>query len=150
MMHWIARTPAELKARLAFFEKHVCERGDFPIAWKLTKHTRSLDQNALLHVWCTDYVKHLLRVEKPTAAQREAMKITLKRACYAETGWSWLIESVTDLFTGEVSTRLASSASYDVGEMHSFLDWIQRRAADDGLILQSMGEFQELRDAQTA
>jgi len=148
--YFIARNPGELRERLEYFRQHLEERNEWPIAWKVKKHTRSLDQNSLLQVWARQYVCHLLAVEKPSDAELEAMKVTLKRSCYAENGWSWLIEDVKDLFTGESSKRLKSSADYDVGEMHSFLDWVQRKAANDGLILESLGEFQELREAQNA
>jgi hypothetical protein len=148
---WLARTPQELKRVLGMFETF-CEEAEYPIAWKLEQPSgrRSLSQNALFAIWARTYCSHLLRLEKPSEAQEEAMRITLKRAAYTEHGWKWLLQDVEDLFTGQKSKKLRSSKDYDKGEMHMFLDFVQRRAAEDGLILEAMGEYLELQKAQVA
>lgn len=150
--HWIIRNPGEAGRVLGFFQKHLEERNQWPICWAPKKYTapRSLPQNALFQKWAREYVQHLLKVPAPSDAQHEAMKITLKRAAYTANGWPWLLEEVTDLFTRETSKRLRSSTKYDKGEMHMFLNWVQAKAADDGLILESLGEYRELQERQVA
>lgn len=144
--------PGQLAERLAFVRKHLEESNIWPVVITTKKYTapRSLPQNALFQKWAREYACHLLKVKKPTEAQHEAMKITLKRAAYSSQHWPWLLEEVTDLFTGECSKRLRSSSNYDKGEMHLFMNWVQMRAAEDGLTLESLGEYQELAEAQSA
>lgn len=149
---WIARNPGELRARLEFFAKHLEDRNVWPICWKAKKYTdaRSLDQQALLHVWATEFACHMLDKAKVAETEKEAMRITLQRKCYADTGWEWLIESVTDLFTGVVKPQRRSTTKFDKGEMTLFLSWVQQEAANRGLILESQGEYRELQAAQNA
>jgi hypothetical protein len=151
---WIARTPTELRERVQYFVQH-CDSlpaDQWPVCWKAEKykHPRSLDQNSLLHKWCREYAVHLLKRDDVTEDEKEAMRITLQRACYAATGWDWLIEHVPDLFSGETKPQRRSTRKMDKGEMHLMLNWIQQRAAEDGLILESLGEYRELQESQVA
>jgi hypothetical protein len=150
--YWIARNPGELAQRLERFRIHLEERNEWPICWQAKRYTdpRTMDQNALLHVWCGEFAKHVLDKGKVSEAEKEGMRITLQRHCYADTHWDWLIEEVPDLFTGETRTQRRSTTRFDKGEMTAFLDWIQRAAADRGLILESMGEYRELQERQVA
>jgi len=149
---WIARSPGELVERLENFRKHLEGRGDYPVCWKAQKYRkpRSLSQNALLNVWAREYAQHVLGKDEVTEDEQEAMRITLQRACYAATHWEWLIEHVTDLFTGESKPQRKSTTKMDRGELSQLLDWIQHRAAEDGLILEAQGEYAELRERQVA
>lgn len=149
---WIAKTPGQFRHVLEQFRIYIEERGDFPIAWQAKKYTgaRSMDQNSLLQVWSREYARHVLKRDEVTEAEQEAMRITLQRACYAATGWDWLIEHVPDLFTGETKPQRRSTTKFSKGEMTELLSWIQHRAAEDGLILESLGEYAELQAAQVA
>lgn len=149
---WIARNPGELRKRLEFFAKHIEEQNIWPICWKASKYTghRSLDQNALLHVWCGEFARHTLNKAKVTETEKEAMRFTLQKHCYLATGWEWLVEQTTDMFTGETKLQRRSTTKFAKGEMTVFLEWIQHEAANRGLILESMGEYQELQERQVA
>lgn len=109
---------------------------------------RSQSQNALFQVWAREYACHLLNQHKVTEEQQEDMKYTLQRHCYAEMGWDYLISRNADLFTGEEKPARAPTKRFGVGEMHQFLNWVQMKAANDGLILESKGEYKELQEAQ--
>lgn len=150
--YWIARNPGELRERVGHFANHLEERNEFPICWQAKRYTdpRSLDQNALLHVWSGEYARHLLNKSKVSEVEKEAMRITLQRHCYAEESWPWLIEDTKDLFTGEVKKQRRSTTKFHKGEMTQYLDWIQRRAANDGLILEARGEYADLKAEQNA
>ena len=124
------------------------EEGDLLEVTK-AQHRRSLDQNALLNIWARDYATHPLK-KKPTDEQQEAMRITLQRACYAALKYDWLIEDTKDLFTGSVKKQRRSTTKFGKGEMTMFLDWIQHRAAEDGLVLEAKGEYLELSRSQVA
>lgn len=109
---------------------------------------RSLDQNALFHVWLTEYVAHLLNKSKKqvTEGELEGIKRTAKRRYYADTGFSWLLVIPIDPWTGEEGRPiLRSSKEYKRGEMYLFLSWLQNTAANDGLVLESRGEYAKLQ-----
>jgi hypothetical protein len=51
-----------------------------------------------------------------------------------------------DPWTGEEGTPvLRSSKNYKRGEMFLFLTWLQMTAANDGLVLESLGEYARLQ-----
>ena len=148
----MARSAEELDRRVKCFGDQLKAAGVFPIAWRAEPYRdpRSLDQNALLHVWLGQFAGHALNVAKPTSEQREAMKIALQRRCYADTGWAYLVQRVVDPFSGEVSVARASTTQLRKGEMCEYLCWIQAFAAEQGLILESRGEYAELQAGQAA
>ena len=109
---------------------------------------RTLDQNALFHIWLREYAGYLLKKNREMVTEKESedMKATAKRRCYAETGWGFILIQRKDLITGQVAQVLQSSKKYSLGEMFMFLDWVQLWASDNGLILESKGEHKKLRD----
>ena len=105
---------------------------------------RSLDQNALFHLWATQCWFHYqsLPVGKITPRELESMKRSLKKLAYGANGWPWLIHQVVDVFDNNRSKKeYTSSADWSRGEMFDFLTWMQMTAANTGLILESKGEF---------
>ena len=109
---------------------------------------RSLDQNALLHVWLTEYAAHLLGKHRKqiTEAELEGIKKIAKRRYYAETGAEWMVVKPVDPWTGEEGAPvLRSSKHYTRGEMFLFLSWLQLTAANDGLVLESLGQYAKLQ-----
>lgn len=146
---WKANDAMHLKTILGNLESQHQDRGEWPLQIQVKKYAdpRSLEQNDLLHVWCKEFTQHVLDKHKVTEVEKEAMRITLQRHCYVETRWGWLIEEVTDLFTGKVSTQRRSTTKFLKGEMTMFLDWIAKEAANRGLILEARGEYLELQNA---
>jgi hypothetical protein len=122
--------------------------------WKYVTFTirigmdRSLDQNALLHVWLTEYAAHLAQIHRKsvTPAMIEFLKRKAKKQFYAHAGAEWMLERLVDPRTGEESESYwRSSADYRVGEMFLFLTWLQMHAANDGCILESRGQYAKLQ-----
>jgi hypothetical protein len=113
---------------------------------------RSLDQNALFQKWARTFAAHVFKVKESevTDTQHEAMKISLQRKCYAQTGWKFLIVHYPDAFGGESKPQRAPTSKMEKGELHSFLDWVQMFAAEDGLTLESLGEYADLQERQVA
>lgn len=114
---------------------------------------RSLDQNALLHVWLTEYAAHLLQVDKRlvTSAQLASIKRKMKKMFYLEHGYPWMIQRLDDLFGEEKSRNdFTSSKDWRTGEMYEFLTWLQMFAAEGGMILESKGQFNKLQRDQAA
>lgn len=150
---WIARNPGQLRERLEFFRKHLEEQNVWPICWTAKKYTdpRSVDQNALYWLWVTHFAQHLLDKNRITADEKESMAYTLQRRCYAARGWEWLIETPTDLVTGEEGKpQRRSTKKFLKGEFTMYLEWVQQFAAERGLILESLGEYRELQERQVA
>lgn len=113
---------------------------------------RSIDQNALFHVWCTEYAAHLLNKDKKqiNPGELNGMKRTIKKRFYNEHGYSWMIETLVDPFSGYKKKDFTSSASWLWNEMFEVLTWVQIKAMGDGLVLESKGRFKTLQAEQNA
>lgn len=111
-------------------------------SWRIGKD-RSLDMNALFHVWATEYAAHLLDKNKKsvTEGELEGMKRTLKREFYLETKYKWMILDVVPVRGGDSKKDYRSSANYKTAEMFEFMCWMQAVGANDGLILESKGNY---------
>jgi hypothetical protein len=114
---------------------------------------RSLDQNALLHVWLTLYAAHLAGIARKavTKGMVEFLKRRAKKEFYAETRFVWMLDKLVNPESGEEGTEyFRSSADYKRGEMFLFLTWLQSVAAHDGLVLESKGEYAKLQRQREA
>jgi hypothetical protein len=109
---------------------------------------RSLDQNALLHLWLTLYAAHLAKIDRKVVSEEmlEFMKQKAKYLYYTQTAADWMIRKMVNPKSGaEGKVYYRSSADYKVGEMFQFLTWLQNTAANDGLLLESRGQYQKLQ-----
>ena len=130
-----------------FVQALFAEHKYLTFSWRIGEK-RSLDQNALLHVWLTEYAAHLLGKDRKsvTRGELEGMKRHAKRMYYLETGFPWLVhEVVNPAKPTERKRDFTSSKTWKRGEMYLFLTWLQMKAATDGLILESRGEYAELQ-----
>lgn len=110
---------------------------------------RSIDQNALFHVWCTEYAAYCLGIHKKEvspgllAGTKRIVKkkfLSGNQHCY-----SWMIHEIINPITQESRKDYTSSASWKTGEMFMVLTWLQLFASEDGLILESKGKFAKLQ-----
>lgn len=147
---WIARNPGELQDRAARWVADILKENVWPVCWEAKKYRnpRSLPQNALLQVWARQFCD-FMGFDSKEPEFVEATRITLQRHCYLETQKSFLIESTIDIITNQSRVQRRSTTKFDSGEMMFFLSWIQKSAAERGLILESEGEFKELYESQT-
>ncbi len=114
---------------------------------------RSMNQNALFHLWAREYAASLLGAGQKDVSEEilEGMKRTLKRECYRDTAWPFLTIKLRNLFSGEEKTDFRSSSNFKRGEMFQFMEWIQGYAAQHhNLILEAKGEFAKLKREQNA
>lgn len=113
---------------------------------------RSYDQNALFHVWLTEYAAHLINKNKKDISPGElaGMKRIAKREYYLDTGDAFMVHKIVNPRTGDTKTDYTSSKDWKRGEMFNVLTWLQLRAANDGLVLESKGEFNKLQREQAA
>ncbi|MGY0399241.1 MAG: hypothetical protein ACWIPH_04765 [Ostreibacterium sp.] len=113
---------------------------------------RSLDQNALFHVWCGEVAAHFLGISRRLVDRGaiDGVKRTIKKSFYQvhpET-YEWMIYTVRCPIAGAEKKDFTSSSRWKTGEMFMVLEWMQFWAADieiDSrpvpLILESKGEF---------
>jgi len=108
---------------------------------------RSLTQSALMHVWLTECAAHYLSKTKKqvTPTDLEGMKRAAKARFYTEKRQPWMIHEIYNPFTDERKKDYTSSAQWKTGEMFMFLEWLQLAAANDGFVLESIGEFNKLQ-----
>ena len=141
-----------LMAFANFVRQLFSEHKYLTFSWRVGEK-RSLDQNALLHVWLTEYAAHLLDKDKRsvTKGELEGMKRHTKRICYAETGARWLVhEVINPANTEQRKLDFTSSSDWKRGESYFFLTWLQMKAAHDGLVLESKGEYAVLQREERA
>lgn len=110
---------------------------------------RSMDQNALFHAWATEYIAYTLKKDKRDVieGEKEGMKRIIKQkftAMHPEY-YSWMVYLIINPLTGYSRKDYTSSASWKRGEMFLVLTWFQMTAAEDGLILESKGQFAKLQ-----
>lgn len=113
---------------------------------------RSMDQNALFHVWATEYAAYRLRKDKRDVSDGEldGMKRIIKKhftAAHSE-AYGFMVYELVNPFTGEKKKDYTSSKTWKRGEMFMVLNWFQMVAAQDGLILESKGQFEKLQRKQ--
>ena len=113
---------------------------------------RTMDQNALFHVWATEYAAHLLNKTKKDVTNGElaGMKRKIKQRFNAANSNNFMVHEITDPFTGDTRRDYTSSADWKRGEAFMVLEWLQLHAANDGLILESLGQFDKLKRKQTS
>lgn len=108
---------------------------------------RSLDQNSLFHVWLTEWIAYKLGKQKNLVSKRElaGIKRTVKKLAYLHLRQSFLIHEIVDYSTGETKKDYTSSSDWKRGEMYQVLELVQNLSAEDGLVLESKGEFKKLQ-----
>ena len=139
---------------LAIFEHRLDTKEAFTVEL-IGAAQRSLAQNGLFHVWCTDVAAYFYNIPKRQVrknVEQEAIKISLKRMCYNQTGWSFILTKKVDALTNEKAVVLQSTAEYQRGEMFMFMDWVQSYVANEprfgNTILECLGEYKMLLDRQ--
>lgn len=144
---FVVNSGPSLIAFCKFVEALFTEHKYVTFTWRIGQD-RSLDQSALFHVWLTEYAAHLAGIHKKAVmpGMVEFTKRKVKKAFYLETGYPWMLTNLIDPKTGEPGERIfASSADYKVGEMFLVLTWLQNHAANDGCILESLGQYAKLQ-----
>ena len=110
---------------------------------------RSLSQNSILHVWLTLYAAHLAKIDRKQVSTEmvEFIKTLCKKQYYTETGAPWMITRMVNPAKPKRKGKIyyRSSADYKHGEMFQFLTWLQMKAAQDGLVLESTGQYAKLQ-----
>lgn len=111
---------------------------------------RSIDQNALFHVWITEIAAYLTPCHKKqvTKGMVNGTKRTIKRMYHQYSQAAWMIEIVECPITKQKKKDYTSSADWKRGEIFLVLNFMQLWAAIEGLILESKGEHAALTRKQ--
>lgn len=120
--------PKEGESALPFLMKRIQE-WDYtvPLCIKLEKYDdgRSLSQNALFHVWCSELSKEFIK--KVPTATKENMKLMLKQRFLG----TYDVKVGKTVIEGQVK----SSSKLTKGEMVHFMDNVYHWARDNGVLL---------------
>lgn len=147
---WTINSEATKKAFIANLDKLFNEHKYLTYPAPRIGADRSLGQNALLHVWLTDFGCHLAKCHftQFTDGMMEGIKKTMKGAFYREYPYEWMIHEVVCPLSKRRKKDYTSSSKWKQGEMFLFLTWLQNFAATKGCVLESKGEFAKLQREQ--
>lgn len=140
---WIVNSEQKKRAYIDQVERWWSEHKYMTFSPPRLGEDRSIDQNSLFHVWCTEFAAFLTpcHTKEVTKGMVEGIKKTIKGLFYRENPYEWMVHKVICPLTKREKTDYTSSASWMVGEMYLVLTWMQIFAAQQGCILESKGEF---------
>ncbi len=144
--HWIVNSEHTLAAFFAHVKRQFAEHRYVTYRWRIGAD-RSLDQNALFHVWLTEFCAFLTpcHTKEVTPPMVEMLKKEIKGWCYNENGWDWMVYELVSPLTGQVRKGFTSSKTWGRGEMFQVLTWFQALAATRGCVLEARGEHEKLK-----
>lgn len=138
MNFWRCKNISQVKDFCRYIESEWDFSKPLRIDWKEYKPERSLDQNALFHVWCRQMAKFFTDNSEHDYPE-EWVKTRMKRKF-------GIIDSLPDPQSGELIPSLRSTKGYTQGEMFHFMQAIDAYAAEMGIILTVQGEYEELKN----
>lgn len=119
-------------------------------SWKIGPRS-SMPQKALMHIWLRQWVAHLTKQKERDVTQKQVdgMKHWVKKNFYLQTGADFMIDMEPNPYDLRESRRTFSSiADWTPAQCNEVMTWMQATAANNGCILESMGEFQEMNNSQ--
>jgi len=114
---------------------------------------RSLPQLALAHIWLRTVVARLLKKDEKEVDddEIESLKRTLKATYYHETANEWMITTLRELLPPHRERKEYSSmGKWSHAQMYEFLTWFQAWAAMRGIVLESKGQFAEIKKSENS
>ncbi len=149
---WVVNSDHSEAAFIAHVKKLRQEHGYVTWGKPRIGADRSLSMNALFHVWLTECAAFFLKKDRRavTPGELEGMKFMAKKRFNAFNSNNFMVHEIVDPFTGNTKKGYTSSATWKHGEMFVFLKWLQMYAADDGLILESKGQYDKLKREQNS
>ena len=144
---WTVNSDNSEIAYIAQVKKWRAEHGYLTFPKPRIGKDRSLDMNALFHVWATEYAAFLLNkgIKQVTKGELAGMKRIIKKRFNANHGNDFMVHDVVDPYTGKSKRDYTSSSDWKQGEMFMVMEWLQFYAANDGLILESKGKHRQLK-----
>jgi len=127
---WLIKDPIEIKGRIkafqAFLEKEWC--WDKPVAWQVEVYQprRSLNQNALFHVWCRDMTRHFKKRGGFIGTEDE-LKLMIKN--------KFLGTEDVKIGNTVIPAQVRNTKKLKRGEMLQFMQQVEAWAIDHGVTL---------------
>ena len=148
---WVVNSSITLKAYLCSVEEDFYKHKYLTFKPPSIGPDRSIDQNSLFHLWCSEWVAHKLGKHYKTVdvSELSGMKRTVKKIFYiANPDAHWMVHVIKDYTTGNTRKDYTSSSDWKTGEMFQVLEFMQLEAAMQGVILESKGKFAQLQRSQ--
>lgn len=126
---WLIRSKMQIKDRLRAFEHFLNETWNWesPVAWKVSvyRDARSLSQNNLFHMWCSEMADHF--TDRGTPVTQEDMKDLMKLKFLG----------LEDRVINEtvIPQQLRETRKLDRGTMLHFMNQVQEWGLDHGVNL---------------
>jgi len=101
-------------------------------------------QKALFHIWIKDYAAFLLKMPKDYVTKEiiAGTKKEIKKRFYQETANKFMVHDTVDPWHPDGCKKAyTSSSDWSPGEMYLVLNWLQIKAGQDGLLLESKGRY---------
>lgn len=127
------------------------ERDRYTVYKWRTGPMASLPQVALAHIWLKKWVAHIYRKKEGDVTKEEVEKLKrqAKFKFYLETSESFVMEWMYDAMAPDKkSLQPTSITDWGHEQMFLFMEWMQYRAAEGGLALESIGEHKKLKKEQ--
>lgn len=107
----------------------------------------SLDQKALFNIWVRAYAAHILdkTPKQVTLGEHEGMKRHIKKCFNSQHPNKFMVHDVINPVTKQSKKDYTSTKAWKVGEAFIVMEWLQLYAANDGLILESLGQYEKLK-----
>lgn len=138
---------SNIKAVFKLLDDLVLSGKRYRLIIKIWKDKRSIDQNALSHMWYDDIAKQANKRIKEDVYTKESVKTDFKKMFL---GYQEVEHK--NVFTGEITTNLEliKTSELDVGEMHFYLQRIEAWSYQNGFELKipNNSEYQILKNKQ--
>lgn len=147
---WVINSETSLKAFATHVTNLYLEHKYITYSTPRIGADRSLGQNAIFHIWLSDFACHLAKCHytQLTDGMIDGIKKTVKGLFYKEYPYEWMVHEVICPLTKRKKIDYTSSAKWKQGEMFLVLTFLQHFAATQGCVLESKGEYQKLQRQQ--
>lgn len=150
--HWTVNSEHSEAAFIAHIKALRAEHGYLTFDAPRIGKDSSLDQKALLNIWIREYAAHLLNKgpKQVTKGEHYGMKRQIKKGFNSQNANNFMVHDVINPATKESKRDYTSTKDWKVGECYMVMEWLQLYAANDGLILESIGQYEKLKRKASA
>lgn len=148
--HWVINSDHTETAFIASVKQARAEHGYITYSAPRIGKDASMDQKALFNIWIREYAAHLLNKgpKQVTKGEHYGMKRHIKKMFNTFNANNFMVHDVINPFTKESKRDYTSTKDWKVGEAFILMEWLQLHAANDGLILESLGQYDKLKRKQ--
>jgi hypothetical protein len=111
------------------------------------------DHKAVIHIWLRQWAAfvHKKAPDDVTKDEVEGMKRWVKASFYHETAAAFMVEKFRHpLKPGKTAIEYTSIAEWYPHEFHQVMTWMHAKALNMGLILEAIGDYQDMQQQSTS